>query len=119
MKKGLLALALAVMTLAPTGASAAVFYRPYWGGYWGGGPYWGYGYYGGYYGYAGQVKLDTKVRDAEVFINGGFAGNTHDNRTMHLRPGSYHIEIRHAGRTMFTEQVYVAPGKTVHLRPTL
>jgi hypothetical protein len=109
MKKGLLVLAIAVMTLAPTGASAAIWYRPYWGP----------GYYGGYYNNAGEVKLDTKVKDAEVFINGAFAGNTHQNKTMHLRPGSYNIEIREAGVAKFTERVYVVPGKTLHLRPTL
>jgi hypothetical protein len=113
MKKGLLVLTFALMTLGPTVASAAIWYGPYWG------PYWGPAYYGGYYPYAGQVKLDTKVRDAEVFINGAFAGTTHQNKTMHLRPGDYNIEIREAGVPKFTERVFVAPGKTLHLHPTL
>jgi hypothetical protein len=114
MKKGLLALTFALITLAPTGASAAVFYRGYWG------PYWGPGYYGYYYGpTAGQVKLDTKVKNAEVFIDGAFAGTTHQAKSMYLRPGSYNIEIRELGVTKFAEQVYVVPGKTLHLRPTL
>ena len=110
MKKILLSAAAAVMTLAPVTASAAVrgvvvVGRPYYGGfyrpYWGPGPYWG-----AYWGptvYAnpnvGEVKLDTKVKDAEVFINGAFAGSTHDNKTMHLRPGNYNIEIKEFGRT--------------------
>jgi hypothetical protein len=113
MKKRLLILTAALTTLAPISASAAIWYRPYWG------PYWGPAYYGGYYTYAGQVKLDTKVKNAEVFINGAFAGTTHQNRTMHLRPGSYNIEIRELGQTKFVEQVYVVPGKTVHLQPQL
>jgi hypothetical protein len=129
MKKGLLVLAVALMTLAPVGASAAVrgfvtvggpyyggWYRPFWG------PYWGPAYYGGYY-YAypnaGQVKLDTKVKDAEVFINGAFAGTTHQNKSMHLRPGNYNIEIREAGVAKYKQRVYVVPGKTLHLRPQL
>jgi hypothetical protein len=112
MKKGLLVLAFAVMALAPVSASA------YWGPYWG--PYWRPAYYG-YYGYpiAGQVKLDTKVKTAEVFIDGAFAGTTHDARTMHLRPGTYNIEIRELGVTKFNERVYVVAGKTLHLRPAL
>jgi hypothetical protein len=125
MRKGLLILGLAVMTIAPS-ASAAVrvfvghpyyggFYRPYWG------PYWG-PYYGGYY-YehpnAGEVKLDTKVKDAQVFINGAYAGTTHENKSMHLRPGTYNIEIREGGRTPFAEKVYVVAGKTLHLHPEL
>ncbi|MGC9946273.1 MAG: hypothetical protein ABSF64_07870 [Bryobacteraceae bacterium] len=109
MRKGLLILSVALMTLAPISASAAIWYRPYWGP----------AYYGGYYPYAGQVKLDTKVKTAEVFIDGAFAGTTHDARTMHLRPGSYNIEIRELGVTKFNERVFVAPGKTLHLRPVL
>ena len=124
MKKGLLILAAATMlSLAPTSASAAVrvfvggpvvyggWYAPFWG------PYWGpYGYYGyGYAPYAGEVKLDTKVKDAQVFINGAYAGTTHENKTMHLRPGSYNIEVRYNGQTPFAQKVYVAAGRTVHL----
>jgi PEGA domain len=126
MKKGLMTLAVALMTLAPVGASAAVrvwvggpvvyggWYAPYWGPYWG--PY-AYGY--GYYPNSGEVKLDTKVKDAQVFINGAYAGTTHENKTMHLRPGSYNIEIREGNTTPFSQKVYVAVGKTVHLHPEL
>ena len=130
MKKGLLILGAALMTLAPMSASAAVrgvvvvrrpyyggFYRPFWGSYWG--PYWGpmYGY--SYAPDSGEVKLDTKVKDAEVFINGAFAGTTHDNKTMHLRPGNYNVEIKEGGRTQFAERVYVVAGKTLKLHPEL
>ena len=115
MKKRLLVLAAALMTLAPLGASAAVFVG---GGYWR--PYWGPGYYGGYaYAYAGEVKLHTKVKDAEVFINGAFAGDTGHNKTMHLRPGTYNLEIRAAGRAKFSQRVFVVAGKTLHLHPVL
>jgi hypothetical protein len=130
MKKGLLILGAALMTLAPMSASAAVrgvvvvgrpyyggFYRPFWGSYWG--PYWG-----PYYGYsyapnAGEVKLDTKVKDAQVFINGAYAGTTKENKSMHLRPGNYNIEIKEAGRTQYAERVYVVAGKTLKLHPEL
>jgi PEGA domain-containing protein len=129
MKKTLLSLAAAAMMLAPMGASAAVrvfvgrpvyyhgFYRPYWGPYWG----WGANYYGPYYvnPNSGEVKLDTKVKDAEVFINGSYAGTTKENKSMHLRPGSYNIEIREAGRTAYADKVYVVAGKTLHLHPEL
>ena len=124
MKKELLILAAALMTLAPVSASAAVrgmvivggpvyggWYAPFWGQYWG--PYYGY------YPNSGEVKLDTKVKDAQVFINGAYAGTTHENRTMHLRPGSYNIEIRENGQVPFAQKVYVAAGKTLHLHPEL
>ena len=131
MKKGLLVLTAAVMALAPFSASAAMvrggvvvvgprfygggFYNPYWGSYW------GPAYMGPYYAYpnSGEVKLDTKVKDAQVFINGSYAGTTHDNRTMHLRPGAYNIEIREGGQTPFAEKVFVVAGKTLHLQPQL
>jgi hypothetical protein len=123
MKKGLLVLAASLMMLVPVSAPAAVrvfvgggyyggFYRPFWG------PYWGPAYYTGYPN-AGEVKLDTKVKDAGVFINGAYAGTTHDNKTMHLRPGTYNIEIREGDRTPFAERVYVVAGKTLHLHPEL
>ena len=127
MKKGLLMLAIAVMSLAPMSASAAggvvVVGRPFYGGlyrpYWG--PYWGPSYYGTVYGYSnsGQVKLETKVKDAQVFIDGAYAGTTKQNKSMYLRPGSYNIEIRTAGQRRFAERVYVVAGKTLKLRPEL
>ena len=130
MKKTMLTLAAAVMTLLPMSASAQLrggvvivnrpfygggFYRPYWGSYWGPA-------YNPYYfsnPNAGEVKLDTKVKNAEVFINGAFAGTTHDNKTMHLRPGNYKIEIREEGSTRFAENVFVVAGKTLHITPAL
>jgi hypothetical protein len=130
MKKALLVLAALGMALAPMSASAAVvvrggfvrgpgfyggWYNPYWGSYW------GPGYMGSYYAYpnSGEVKLDTKVKDAQVFIDGSYAGTTHENKTVRLRPGSYNIEIREGGRTPFSERIYVAAGKTLHLHPEL
>jgi len=52
-----------------------------------------------------------------VFIDGSYAGTTEENKTMYLRPGSYSIEIRHDGETTFTQRVYVAAGKTIHIKP--
>jgi PEGA domain len=139
MRKGLLTAAVALaalVTLGPLPASAAdrhggfvggprasfgFWYGPYFGPYWG--PFWGVGWgwgpgYGRYYN-SGEVKLDTRVKDAEVYVNGGYAGTTHDNKTMHLRPGGYKIEIREGGQTRFTANIYVQPGRTVHLHPEL
>ncbi len=131
MKKGLLILSAALMMLAPLSSTAAAqvfvrvgrpyyggFYRPYWG------PYWG-SYYGGYGGPAyaypnsGEIKLDTKVKDAQVFINGAYAGTTHENKSMHLRPGNYNIEIRRAGTTQYSAKLYVVAGKTLKIHPEL
>ena len=125
MKKVTLLFAGALMALAPLGASAAV--RVFVGGPafgYGYRPYWGPGFYGGYYmpyENTGSVKIDKQLAPptADVFINGSFAGTVKDNRTMHLRPGSYKIEIRQVGQAPMTQSVFVAAGKTVHLGPAL
>jgi hypothetical protein len=115
MRRGLLILAASLMALAPLSAPAQIrgymmVGRPYWGPM-----------YGGYYAtpYVGDVKLDTKVKDAGVFINGAYAGTTHQNKTMHLRAGTYNIQIKEAGQTRYAEKIYVVAGKTLHLQPEL
>ncbi len=121
MKKMMILVAAAVMSLAPASASAArIFVGGGFGPYWGPGPY----YWGPAYGYSyapqtGEVKIDTHVKDAEVWINGAFAGTVKDVHTMHLRPGSYAIEVRHGGMEALSQQVYVTAGKTMHLHPEL
>ncbi len=124
MRKKLLILAIAVMTMAPLGASAAVrgfvvVRRPYFGGFYG--PFWG-PYWGPVYAAVpatGQIKFDTKVKNARVFINGSYAGTTGEMKSLHLRPGSYNIEIKTGGTRLYAERVYVAPGRTLHLHPEL
>jgi hypothetical protein len=123
MKKLMILVAAAAMALAPMTASAARvfvggpvfgagFYGPYWGPYWG--PAYGYAPAG-----LGEVRIDTKSKTAEVFVNGAFAGTTKDAKTMHLLQGTYTIEVRQAGEPALNQQVFVAAGKTVHLHPTV
>ncbi len=118
----------ALMVPMAAQARVGVFIGPGfgWGPYWGPYPYWG-GYYApygpyGYYGYyggppAGELKFDTKLKDTQVFINGAYAGTVGQLKTMHMRPGTYNIELRAAGRPPYDERVFVAAGKTVHLNP--
>ncbi len=90
------------------------WYRPY---YW---PYYGSYYYAPYaYSNAGQVKLETNVKDAEVFINGAYAGTAHKLKSMWLRPDTYDLEIRAPGRAPFAERIYVVASKTLHIRADL
>ena len=125
MKKLVMLCIAAVMMMAPLaafGRPARVLVAPAfgWGWY---SPYWGpYPYPYGYYGYApatGAVKFDTDVKDAEVYINGAYAGTVGKLKTMNLRPGSYDIEVRAPGRRQFDKKGYVAAGKTLHLNPEL
>ena len=65
------------------------------------------------------MKFETDVKDAEVYINGAYAGTVGKLKTLNLRPGSYDIEVRAVGRTQFDKKVYIAAGKTLHLNPDL
>jgi PEGA domain len=92
-------------------------------------PYGWYGWYGPYYGpypygpypgaTAGEIKLDTDVKDAEVLINGSYAGTVRQLTKMMMRPGSYDISVRAPGRETFEQKVYVVAGKTLKLHPDL
>jgi hypothetical protein len=97
------------------------------GGYYGG-PFYGpayYGWYGpGYYApyavepapYAGKVKFETKMKDACVYVDGGYAGTIRQLGTFPLRPGTHNLELRDpSGQTIFQERVDVLAGKTIKL----
>ena len=141
--KGYLKLAgvavLAIMMFAP-GASAQRFgFRGGFGGrgfygpsVWVGGPGfyygpgWGYGYYGaGYYepyGYvagptAGKVKFDTKVKDAQIYVDNAYAGTVSQLGAFPLRAGTHNVELRAPnGQTMYQEQVNVIAGRTMKIK---
>jgi PEGA domain len=134
MKKLMMTGILATLLLAPLTAFArpgvgfrsgpvVVVHRGFgwgWGGYWG--PYWGpYPYYGYYDNWpdTGSLKFNTKDKSAGVYVNGAYAGTIGELKTMHLRPGSYDIEVREQGRTQLDQKVYIAAGRTLHLNPDL
>jgi hypothetical protein len=96
--------------------------RPGWYGYaygpgWGPG-YWGPGYYGPYYrSNAGTVKIETHRKDAEVFVDGGFAGPVAKMKKFDLPSGNHDISLRDSDhRTLYEERVHVIPGKTVKIQ---
>jgi hypothetical protein len=88
-----------------------------------------YGWYGSDYGpypygpslvaNVGQVKLDTHVKEADVFIDGSYAGTLRDLKTMMMRPGNYDISVRAPGRETFEQKIYIVAGKTLKLHPEL
>lgn len=121
MKRVLLVFAALLATLP---ASAGIHYRtgvfigPAYG------PWGWYGPYAPYYGYpvavhrnAGQVKIDTKEKNAQVFLNGAYAGSVKEVNSMWLRPGKYDLEIRSAEGATFDSQIFVVNGKTMHIKP--
>ncbi len=96
---------------------------------WAWGPYYGYGYpagyyypqHGGAYGYdVGSVKLKVRPRDAEVWVDGYYAGTVDDFdgvfQALRLDSGSYRIEIRKQGFDTLTFDVRVQPERTITFR---
>jgi hypothetical protein len=115
------------------------FGYPYRYGYYGYGYPYGYGYsYGGYYpvGYAGYgyggyaprydayggIRIQGAPRNAEVYVDGGYAGIVDDYdgvfQRLDLEPGSHEIEIRSGGRPIVYD-VNVTPGQTVTIHANI
>lgn len=89
------------------------YYGPAWYG-----PAWGapYGYERGPV--TGSVKIDTKMKDADVYVDGGYSGTVGQLKTFHLRPGAHDIELRtHNGNTFYQEHIEVIAGKTLKIVP--
>jgi hypothetical protein len=109
------------------------FYDSYWWGNagWGSawGPGWGGGYYGGYpasFGRGwdvGRVRLQVQPRDAEVFVDGYYAGQVDDFdgrfQGLQLETGGYSIEIRKPGWETLTFDVRVTPDRTTNYKGEL
>ena len=99
------------------------YYSPWsYGPSYGGGPYWGH--YAGPWGYdIGSVRLKVKPRDAEVFVDGYYAGIVDDFdgvfQSLKLDSGGYRIEIRKDGFEPLTFDVRVQYDRTITFRGEL
>jgi hypothetical protein len=96
------------------------FVRPYYYGYYG--PVYGYGYpyYAGYPAgpAAGEVKIDTHLKDASVYVDGGYVGPVHKFKKFWLTSGLHNVELRDtSGKSVFQERVQVLVNRTVEIRP--
>jgi len=69
------------------------------------------------YDYDGALKLKVKPRDAEVLVDGYFAGQVDDYdgafQKLHLEPGPHRIEIRLEGYEPLSFEVRILPDKTI------
>jgi hypothetical protein len=111
------------------------FYGPWWGWGWGWGYpgyRYGYGYGYGYYGPYGpyyyvdntaSLRLQVTPREAEVFVNGSYAGlvDEFDGNFQRLRlpPGDHEIQIYLQGYKSLTERVMLTVGTTTKIRAAL
>jgi hypothetical protein len=105
-----------------------VFIGPgFYGPAWWGGPYWGWGFYGpGWYepyGFipgpnAGKVKVETKAKNDQVYVDGGYAGTVKQLGSFPLKAGTHNIQVKSPDGTtsLYQEEVSVVAGKTVDIR---
>lgn len=109
--------------------SGPFFYNPFWFGYY------PYGFYdpffpsaffapGFFEGYAysvdkGEVKLSGAPKNAEVFLNGAYAGTANKLKSMWLEPGAYDLSVATSNSTSFHQRIYVLSGKTLKIAAKL
>ena len=108
---------------------ASLFYDPWGPGYYG---YYGYGPYyqvqipiygrGRGYGYdrSGSIRLQVSPRQAEVFVDGYFAGTVDDFdgvfQRLNIEPGDHEVQVYLAGYRAFTQRFYLQPGKSFNIK---
>lgn len=112
------------------GAGYGYYSGPYGPGYWAG--YYPPPFFGGWYDpfwapyYApvyfapqvnnGQVNLQTSDKNAEVYLDGAYAGPASKLKNFWLAPGVYQLEVRAAGQAPQEKRIYVLTGKTLKIR---
>lgn len=93
-------------------------YDPFAYGSWYGAPV-----YGTPVGTFGGVRITNAPRDAEVYVDGYYAGLVDDFdgrfQRLQLESGGYRIEVRTASAETWTVDVNVQPGRTTTVRPNI
>lgn len=136
-----LIIAVAMMVVAPTQADAqrhprrsarvvivgGYGYSPYWyyypwfhGRYWG--PY-GYPYQYGVYDRSASLRVDAEPREAQVFVDGYYAGEVDDFdgifQRLRVEPGGRTITLFLEGYRTEVQDLYLAPGSDRRIRLTM
>jgi hypothetical protein len=81
-----------------------------------------YPYYAYAPGYAvgpgvGEVKIESHLKEATVYVDGGYVGPIGKFKRFGLKPGNHDIEMRDVtGRVVFSERVQVLVDRTVEIR---
>jgi len=65
---------------------------------------------------SGEVKIETHLKIASFYVDGGFVGRT-GKLKISLQPGNHEVEVRDgAGRMLFHDRVNVLAGRTVEIK---
>lgn len=112
------------VVIVPTYVAPLGFYDPWFGFYdyqWGYPPYGPYGPYRRYnIAPDSSVRLEVKPRQAEVFVDGYYAGIVDDFdgtfQRLHLPPGEHEITLYLEGYRSVQRHVYLTPDNTFKIR---
>lgn len=63
----------------------------------------------------GEVKLTAAPRDAEVFLDGAYAGTADHLKSIWLAPGAYNLTVKAEQHAPFERRIYVLTGKTLKI----
>jgi hypothetical protein len=96
-----------------------VWRQPYYSGYYAGAPY-----YGSTYAFdVGELRLGVSPRDAQVFVDGYYAGIVDDFdgtfQALKLESGTYHIEIVAPGYETLAFDIRINAGQKIKYRGEL
>jgi PEGA domain-containing protein len=97
------------------------WYDPWWGPYqWGPYPYPSYPPYRYYRDPGAAVRLDVEPNEAEVFVDGFYAGVVDDFdgvfQRLHVPPGEHEITLYLDGYRTTTQKVYLTPDRTFKIK---
>jgi len=71
----------------------------------------------------GDLRLDVKPKDAQIYVDGYYVGTVDDFNGRHQRlslaPGRYHVELSASGYESLAFDVNVEPGQTLDHRENL
>jgi hypothetical protein len=104
------------------------FYDPFWYDPWFYDPWWGYQYPPfpyrlGRYDLTGAIRLEVKPREAEVYVDGYYAGVVDDFdgvfQRLNVLPGAHEIALYLDGFRTVRQRLYVAPHNTFKLKYTM
>ena len=63
------------------------------------------------------MKIESHVKGASIYVDGGFAGVTEKSNKFPLQPGIHDIQVKDpAGNMLFQNKVQVLVGKTVEIK---
>jgi hypothetical protein len=94
-----------------------------WGGYWWDplwyGPYWGFPYYRywdrGYYDNSAELRLEVRPKDAQVYVDGYYAGIVDDFngvfQRLHVRPGRHELALYMPGYRTVRQNLFLSVGQ--------